>query len=141
MLSEARWRAIEMSFVGKTMGLRRRQNITPTDVECMVHAFSLPGVATAAVNFYRNMYREKEAWLLEGLRRPLAMPVLLLWGEDDGALGKELTDNTDRYAPKLTLKFIPNCSHWVQVDAYEEVNEALRAWLDQQRLVSTTSRL
>jgi len=55
-------------------------------------------------------------------------PVLILWGENDVALAKELA-HCEPWVPNLTIKYIPNCSHWVQLDAPEEVNENLTKFL------------
>ncbi|MBX7193700.1 MAG: alpha/beta hydrolase [Sandaracinaceae bacterium] len=59
----------------------------------------------------------------------LQTPTLLVWGEDDTALGKELTDRTDELVEDLTVRFIPRCSHWVQQEAPEVVNALLTDWL------------
>ena len=55
---------------------------------------------------------------------------VLVESEDDVALGKELTLGTDALvdAP-FSIRFIPDCSHWVQQERPEEVNEALLAFL------------
>jgi pimeloyl-ACP methyl ester carboxylesterase len=57
------------------------------------------------------------------------VPTLMLWGENDIALGKESTFGTERYVPNLTLRYLPNVSHWVQQEAPEVVNAMLEAWL------------
>ncbi|MEA3176441.1 MAG: epoxide hydrolase 4, partial [Gammaproteobacteria bacterium] len=41
----------------------------------------------------------------------------------------ELTYGTDRYVSDLTLRYLPNVSHWVQQEAPETVNQMLQAWL------------
>jgi pimeloyl-ACP methyl ester carboxylesterase len=53
----------------------------------------------------------------------------MIWGEEDTALGKELTDRTDELVRDLTLRFVPRCSHWVQQEAPEIVNAMLEDWL------------
>ena len=57
------------------------------------------------------------------------MPTLLLWGEEDRALRKELTVGTDTLVRDLTLRYLPGVSHWVQQEAPETVNAMLEAWL------------
>jgi len=57
-------------------------------------------------------------------------PTLLLWGLEDVALSKETTDGTDEYVADLTMRFLPDVSHWVQQEAPETVNAMLLAWLD-----------
>ena len=53
---------------------------------------------------------------------------LQIWGEEDIFLGKELTEGTND-APFL-LKTIPNCGHWIQQEAPEEVNQAIDEFLN-----------
>jgi pimeloyl-ACP methyl ester carboxylesterase len=87
-----------------------------------------PGALTAMLNYYRALLRGG------GRQRALGYPIidtptLLLWGEADTALGKETTYGTERYVPNLTLRYLPNVSHWVQQEAPETVNAMLEAWL------------
>ena len=58
-------------------------------------------------------------------------PTLVIWGEDDIFLGKELTENTKEYieAP-FSMKLISNCGHWVQQEAPDEVNQIISEFLD-----------
>jgi hypothetical protein len=53
----------------------------------------------------------------------------MIWGEADAALGKELTYGTGEYVSHLTLRYLPNVSHWVQQEAPETVNAMMEAWL------------
>jgi pimeloyl-ACP methyl ester carboxylesterase len=53
----------------------------------------------------------------------------MIWGEQDLALGVELTYGTDALVRDLTLRYLPHASHWVQQDAPEDVNAMLEAWL------------
>jgi pimeloyl-ACP methyl ester carboxylesterase len=90
-----------------------------------------PGALTAMLNYYRALVRGG------GRQRALGYPTidtptLLLWGEADSALGKETTYGTERYVPNLTLRYLPNVSHWVQQEAPETVNAMLEAWLTDQ---------
>jgi len=56
-------------------------------------------------------------------------PTLMIWGEQDLALTKETSFGTDRWVADLTLRYLPDASHFVQQDAPEEVNAMLEAWL------------
>ena len=91
-------------------------------------AASVPGALTAMLNYYRALFR--------GLRRnrargtvPIDTPTLMIWGEVDAALGKELTYGTEAHVRNLTLRYLPNVSHWVQQEAPETVNAMIEAWL------------
>jgi pimeloyl-ACP methyl ester carboxylesterase len=55
----------------------------------------------------------------------LTMPVLMIWGEQDHALGKELTYNTKNYCTDLELIYDPTSGHFIQHDNPELVNGKL----------------
>ena len=85
-----------------------------------------PGGSTAMLNWYRA------AVCGGGLRRQLRLgfpvieiPVLLLWGTADVALGMETLEGTEAWAPRLTRVLLPGVSHWVQQDATAACNAAL----------------
>ena len=91
-----------------------------------------PGALTAMLNYYRAMARGGRRY--RALGYPIIdTPTLMVWGEEDIALGKETTYGTDRYVTNLTLRYLPNVSHWVQQEAPETVNEMLEAWLMEPR--------
>jgi epoxide hydrolase 4 len=87
-----------------------------------------PGALTAMLNYYRALIRGYPEHRRRGVPR-IAAPTLMIWGEVDTALGKELTFGTDQYVSDLTLRYLPNVSHWVQQEAPETVNGMIEAWL------------
>ena len=87
-----------------------------------------PGALTAMVNYYRANRRFPHESHPD-LTRPITVPTLLIWGEADTALGKELTFGTDRLATDLTVRYLPGVSHWVQQEAPDAVNDAITQWL------------
>ena len=89
---------------------------------------ALPGALTAMVNYYRALLRGMRRTAKLGMPR-IRVPVLMLWGEADTALGKELTLGTDAHVDELVLRYLPNVSHWVQQEAPETVNAMMGAWL------------
>jgi pimeloyl-ACP methyl ester carboxylesterase len=101
----------------------------PDDVLAVYRANALrPGGATAMLNWYRAAGRS-----FGDANAPtptIETPTLMVWGEQDSALGKELTLGTDRHVKDLTLRYLPDVSHWVQQEAPERVNEIWGAWLD-----------
>ena len=90
-----------------------------------------PGALRAMINWYRAM-RYLPADIREAYKAPpiIRIPTLLLWGENDIALGKELTYGTEEFVEDLTLRYFPGVSHWIQQEVPEAVNAALEAWLD-----------
>jgi pimeloyl-ACP methyl ester carboxylesterase len=91
-------------------------------------AAAQPGALTAMLNYYRALIRGSRENRRRGAPR-IQTPTLMLWGEVDAALGKELTFGTDQYVSDLTLRYLPNVSHWVQQEAPETVNGMIEAWL------------
>ncbi|MDB4991623.1 MAG: Alpha/beta hydrolase fold protein [Myxococcaceae bacterium] len=105
-----------------------RERFTKEDIDVYRDNAAQPGALTAMINYYRAQFRG----VLRGtLRRGvnIKVPTLLIWGERDDALGKELTYGTERYVDDLTIRYIPDASHWVQQDAPEAVNAVLQEWL------------
>jgi pimeloyl-ACP methyl ester carboxylesterase len=88
-----------------------------------------PGALTAMLNWYRALGRGARS---QARRRfaTIDVPTLLIWGEADVALTKETTYGTERYVRDLTIRYLPNVSHWVQQDAPREVNAMLTAFLE-----------
>lgn len=90
-----------------------------------------PGALTAMINYYRANART----LMRDAPRPrIEVPTLMIWGEEDAALGIELTEGYAPYVADFTLQRLPAVSHWVQQEAPEVVNEGLIAWLRDRRL-------
>ena len=60
----------------------------------------------------------------------IAAPTLLIWGERDRALGKELTEGMDGlFAGPFELMYLPDCGHWVQQEGAEDVNRLMLEFL------------
>jgi len=87
-----------------------------------------PGALTAMLNYYRALIRGLRRTRGRGIVR-IDTPTLMIWGEVDTALGKELTLGTETHVSNLTLRYLPNVSHWVQQEAPETVNTMIEAWL------------
>jgi epoxide hydrolase 4 len=91
-------------------------------------AAAQPGALTAMLNYYRALLRGLRRTRHRGAPR-IEVPTLMIWGEVDTALGKELTLGTEEFVHDLTLRHLPNVSHWVQQEAPETVNGMIEAWL------------
>lgn len=87
-----------------------------------------PGALTAMLNYYRANATD--------FSRPaepmptIEVPTLMIWGEEDAALGLELTEGYAPLVADFTLERLPRVSHWVQQEAPDEVNARLGAWLE-----------
>lgn len=87
-------------------------------------AWAQPGALTAMVNWYRAAVSTfMKASVPE--RGSIQVPTLMLWGEQDVALGKELAQPSIDLCAEGKLVFFPNATHWVQHDEADAVNAAL----------------
>ncbi len=88
------------------------------------------GNVTAMINYYRGLVRGGGMRRQRRLGLPsIAVPTLMLWGEDAMALSIETTYGTENHVEDLTLRYLAGISHWVQQDAPEAVNAMLGAFL------------
>ncbi len=94
------------------------------EIRLYKEALARPGALTATLDYYRALRHKTRR-----VRSRIETPTLLIWGERDRYLGPALTRDLERWVPNLTIKRIPTASHWVQMDAPEEVNEALLDFL------------
>jgi pimeloyl-ACP methyl ester carboxylesterase len=93
----------------------------------------IPGALTAMINYYRANWGIRKGGLFAEQRQAiesiLETPTLMIWGEKDIALGRHLTYGTEKLVKDLTLRYLPDVSHWVQQEAPETVNAMIEAWL------------
>jgi pimeloyl-ACP methyl ester carboxylesterase len=114
---------IEQMFRGMAI---RKDAFTSNDIRQFKAAAAKPGALTAMINYYRALLSGNfmnQTWSV------LEVPTLMIWGEEDTALGKELTVGTEDYVRDFHLRYIPNCSHWVQQEQPEQVNSYMREFL------------
>lgn len=101
-----------------------KENFTDEDLNAFVAAYRQKGALTSSINYYRAMLQTKPN--LKIFNKKIQAPTLLIWGEGDKALGKELTYGTEAFIEgSYELKFLPKCSHWTQNDCPNEVNNFL----------------
>jgi pimeloyl-ACP methyl ester carboxylesterase len=87
-----------------------------------------PGAMTAMIHYYRANVSTLGRYG-PGKTAMIETPTLMVWGEEDAALGIELTEGYGPYVRDFTLERLPGVSHWVQQEAPEAVNARLAAWL------------
>ena len=96
-------------------------------VEHFTRSLARPGRLTAALNYYRaNLTAVGAAW--EGLANigPIATPTVLLWGDQDPALGRRGAEATRTYMEgKYELRVLEGAGHWLNFDRPDEVTRAL----------------
>lgn len=117
------YQLLEAAFKGMA---ENKNAFTQADIDAYKDAVAKRGALTAMVNYYRNAFQQRmlsQDWSI------LEVPTLMIWGEKDIALGKELTYGTDAYVRNLQIKYISTCSHWVQQEQPQLVNQYMREFL------------
>ncbi|HLH75775.1 MAG TPA: alpha/beta hydrolase [Candidatus Binataceae bacterium] len=119
------------------VALMRRSAVNRTafsaaDLAYFRQAFAHPYSLTAALNYYRALRRRDLAGgvSIRWLANKIALPTLLIWGEQDVALGKELTYGMEQYfTGRFELKYVPDSGHWVQQERPQRVNRLIEEFL------------
>ncbi len=109
----------------------RKDALTEADLKVYAEAWSKPGALTATINYYRANMNPAILFSETTIAFPkIKSPTLVIWGEKDAALSKELIADTDEFmdAP-YSIKFLPNCGHWVQLEEPELVNKYILEFL------------
>jgi len=104
-----------------------------TDLELYREAWSQPGALTSALNYYRAspLYPPSPqasgavAITLNARDFTVTVPTLVIWGERDQALRPVLLEGLDEVVRDLTLKRIPDGSHWVIHEQPDRVNRLI----------------
>ncbi len=113
-----------------------KEAFTEEDINALAQAAARPGALNSGLNYYRAMFRDaSNIQLFLSSRRGnfpvVTSPTLIIWAEKDRALGKELTYGMEKYVKgDLKIRYIPNCSHWVQQEQPVLVNEMLIDFLE-----------
>lgn len=114
---------IAMRLFGRFL-MRRMARFTREELDA--YSRSWRGALTPMLNYYRAVRRTRGE--LRSLTRPLAMPVLMIWGEREPVFIRETTEGVDQWIPNLRFEPVPRIGHFVQHDAPDRVNELLIAF-------------
>jgi pimeloyl-ACP methyl ester carboxylesterase len=114
---------------------------TEEDKKAYLDAWSQPGALTGGLNYYRAARvgppsgpSDTSAGNFAGMdpsSLTVKVPTLVIWGEKDTAL---LTGNLvglDKFVPNLTIKRIPDGTHWVIHEKPALVNGYIREFINQ----------
>jgi pimeloyl-ACP methyl ester carboxylesterase len=101
-----------------------------------------PGATESALNYYRAYVDDNAAAIAKSAlplvgrffdppgNETIEAPTLLLWGEQDEALGRELSEDLEEWVPDIRVRWFSEASHWVQCDVPDRVNAELVDFLD-----------
>ena len=105
-----------------------------------IEAWSQPGALTGSLNYYRGsplyppVSKNDEELIKSILNLPKEMfevkvPTLVIWGEQDQALLTGNLEGLEEYIEDLTVKRIPDGTHWVIHEQPELVNSLIRDFI------------
>jgi len=106
-----------------------------------IEAWSQPGALTGGLNYYRvsQLYppksEEDEERIKKIMNLPREMfevkvPTLVIWGKLDHALLDGNLDGLEEYVNDLTIRRIPDATHWVVHEQPELVNSTIREFIE-----------
>lgn len=112
---------------------------TDDDKQMYVNAWSQPGALTGGLNYYRaggikppsqgekiDNLTDKQVELSPVM---INVPALVIWGEKDTALTTHNLEGLNEFIPDLTIKRIPEGSHWIINERPDKVNSLIREFL------------
>jgi pimeloyl-ACP methyl ester carboxylesterase len=103
----------------------RRGAFSDGDLAEHVQAMRLPGVARAALRYYRAAFRVPVR-----AKRVIQQRTLVLWGDRDQALSSGLLlTNLKSHVPLLQVEHFADAGHWLHRDLPDTVNERAIAFL------------
>ncbi len=109
------------------------------DREAYLGAWSQPGALTGGLNYYRAAALGRSdvdlagapSIFLHGLTSwTVRVPTLVIWGEKDTYLLTGQLDGLEQFAPRLTVKRVPDASHWVIHEKPALVHGYIRAFIE-----------
>lgn len=95
------------------------------DLRKYTEALEKPGAFKATLSYYRAVARAKP---IHGDGK-VVVPTLVIWGEKDQALGKDLTIGLDKYLTKESKIIYLPASHWVMEEEPQQVTDLLLDFL------------
>ena len=116
---------------------------TEADKAAYLKAWSQPGALTGGLNYYRaNHLGPPAPPQIEAEIGPstndfgvgsgslvVKVPTLVIWGEKDTALVTRSLDGLHEFVPELTIKRVPDGSHWVIHENPALVNQYIRTFV------------
>jgi epoxide hydrolase 4 len=105
--------------------LIERGHMTEEDRAAYLEAWSQPGALTGALNYYRATQQ------FEHNGEAIQVPTLVIWGEQDQYLLTGQLDGLDGVVANLTVKRVPDASHWIIHEQPELVNRTIREFIEQ----------
>lgn len=117
----------------------RRGYFSEEDRRAYIEAWSQPGALTGGLNYYRAARigppagegsQSTGSFVTDLSSLLIKVPTLLIWGERDPYLLTGNLEGLDQFVPDLTIKRIPDGSHWVIHEQPGLVNAYIREFIE-----------
>ena len=109
---------------------------TEEDKKAYIEAWQQPGALTGGLNYYRAAHlgsftgESNDILSTDPALFMVKVPTLVIWGEKDKYLLKGNLEGLEKYVPNLTIKRIPDGSHWVIHEKPGLVNPYIREFIE-----------
>ncbi len=109
---------------------------TEEDRKAYIEAWSQPGALTGGLNYYRAAHlgpftgESDDSLSADPSLFTVEVPTLVIWGEKDKWLLTGNLEGLEKYVPNLTIKRIPDGSHWVIHEKPALVNSYIREFIE-----------
>jgi pimeloyl-ACP methyl ester carboxylesterase len=109
---------------------------TEEDKRAYIEAWSQPGALTGGLNYYRAARlgsftgESDDSLSADPSLFTVKVPTLVIWGEKDRWLLTGNLEGLEKYVPNLTIKRIPDGSHWVIHEKPALVDSYIREFIE-----------
>jgi pimeloyl-ACP methyl ester carboxylesterase len=91
-----------------------------------ITSLARPGRLTAGLNYYRANMVPPEAWRARIQQINVTAPTVLIWGDQDPALGRLQAEKTaEHMTHEYRLEVLEGAGHWLQLERPDEVGRIL----------------
>jgi pimeloyl-ACP methyl ester carboxylesterase len=135
ILSANNYAALVQAVLGEGL---KAGHFTAEDKKAYIEAWSQPGALTGGLNYYRAARlgppagEAQKGEAATGMNMPslvVKVPTLVIWGEKDTALLTGNLEGLDKFVPNLTIKRIPEGTHWVIHEKPALINSYIREFI------------
>jgi pimeloyl-ACP methyl ester carboxylesterase len=117
VLGDDEFRRLRAMFGGK---------LPSSVVDGYVRSLSRPGRLTAGLNYYRANLSGENWWAALRADLRITAPTVLLWGDEDPALGREQAEKSAEHVDAgFHLEVLEGAGHWLQFERPAEVARSL----------------
>jgi len=109
---------------------------TEEDKKAYIEAWSQPGALTGGLHYYRAAHlgpftgESDDILSADPSLFTVKVPTLVIWGEQDRYLLTGNLEGLEKYVPNLTIKRIPDGSHWVTHEKPGLVNAYIKEFIE-----------